>query len=462
MPRHFSTLVLTALIFLSSSVTAQGKFVGSEKCLSCHKQIYETWKESTHNKAVQEITPSKSGVIADWKGEIKLKSGKIPEATIKLDRGADGNYLATLVDAKDTSKTATYEVERTQGSGSVKGQQYYIRIDRNYYSLPMNWQTVSSKFIPASLDIWYNEDGSLKQPSVDKSWELTCAGCHQTGLEFKKTGNGYEATYSELSIGCEKCHGPGSAHVKSPEAEGKIINPRNLEYERGMDVCNQCHDTQGKSVPAGIIRGAWNEVKGRGYDIGKPLSDYMQSTEGPGSSVLRALSGSDTYHMLSNSRHHEAGTTCFDCHNPHGGPAASNLVRADFNNNLCLYCHEKEKTFAGPEAIMQHTKHSYDPDTKGTSRCTACHLIQSRRIKAASGADGTPGGMPGVTAGFLGIVKPQQSLEMFISNPTGSSTNSCNKCHKDWSGSEAGYNKGVEAYKAKFGDKTKVARSLVD
>jgi predicted CXXCH cytochrome family protein len=447
MSRHFGSMFLVILVFLSASVMAQNKFVGSEKCLSCHKQIYETWKESTHYKAVQEITPSHSSVIADWKGEIKLQSGKIPEATIKLDRGSDGSYLATLVDTKDPSRTATCKVERTQGSGSVKGQQYYVRIDRNYYSLPINWQTVSSKFIPASLDIWYNEDGSLKQPSTDKSWEITCAGCHQTGLEYKKVGNSYEATYSELSIGCEKCHGPGSDHVKAPKAKGKIINPRKLDYERGMDVCNQCHDTSGKSVPTGIIRGAWNEDKSMGYVIGQSLSDYMQSSEGPGSPVLRALSGSDTYHMLSNSKHHEGGTTCFDCHNPHGGPAASNLKRADFNNNLCLYCHGKEKAFASPETIMQHTKHSYDPDTKGTSRCTNCHLIQSRRIRAAS----TGSGMPGMMSGFLGVVKPQQSLEMSKSNSKNASSNSCNRCHKDWSGDEAGYVKGVEAYKIKFG-----------
>jgi predicted CXXCH cytochrome family protein len=451
MSRHFNFLILATLVFLSSSVLAQGKFVGSKKCLSCHKQIYETWKESTHYRAVQEVTPSHNAVIATWKGVIKVKSGNIPEATIKLDRGPDGEFLATLVDSKDPSKEAAYKIVMTQGAGSMKGQMYYTRIGNNYYGLPLNWETISSKFVPTSMDNWYNEDGSLKQPSIDKSWEMTCAGCHQTGIEYKKVENGYEATYSDLSIACEKCHGPGSEHIKSPSAKGKIINPRNLDYERGLDVCNQCHATPGRSVPKGIIRGAWDEVKNIGYRVGEPLTDYMQSGGTPFSPGLSKLSGRDSYHMLSVSKHHDVKTSCFDCHNPHGGPTTANLKRGAMDNSLCLYCHGKEKEFSTPESIMKHTRHTYDPDMKGTSRCTNCHTVQSRRQRAPS-VNGMPaGGMAGMMTGFLEVSKPQQSLEMFKSNPNSTYSNACNKCHKDWSGDEAGYNKGVEAYKTTFG-----------
>jgi predicted CXXCH cytochrome family protein len=444
------TVSVLATIFLAAPLMA-GAFVGSDKCQGCHKAIYDTWKESSHAKAFMALTPDNDWVIADWQGEVRLKSGNIPEAVIRLSKDGEGNYFATLTDSKDPSREMTYKVEATQGSGTVKGQQYYVRIGNYYYTLPMNWQTIASRFIPASLDIWYNEDGSLKQPSPDKSWEMDCAGCHQTGLEYRKTADGYETTCSEMSIGCEKCHGAGSEHIAAAGAENTIINPRDLEYERGMDVCNQCHDTQGRSVPEGTIRGAWNEEKGHGYAIGEPLSDYMQSSGGPGSPVLAPLSGRDIYHMLGNSRHFEAETTCFDCHDPHGGPAFSNLKRADFNNNLCLRCHGEEKAFSTPTMIMQHTQHSYDPDMKGTSRCTNCHQIQARRIKAPTTGDGMPGPFPGIMAGFLEVVTPIQSMEMFKRNPDVSSSNSCNKCHEEWGGDEAGYRKGAAAFVSKFG-----------
>jgi len=447
-------VIFPALILIAAETSAQSEFVGSDKCISCHETIYETWKASTHYKAFQAVTPESDWVIADWKGEVKQKTDKIPETTIRLHRDNQENYLATLVDAKDPTKEVTYTVERVQGAGSVKGQQYYVRIGQYYYCLPLYWQTAASEFISAfmftSLDSWYNEDGSLRRPSMDKSWEMTCAGCHQTGLEYKKSGTGYTVTYSELSIGCEKCHGPGSEHVASSGAENTIINPRNLDYERGMDVCNQCHDTQGQSVPHGIIRGAWNEEEGKGYVIGDPLSDYMQATAAPGSSELRPLSDADTYHGLAASKHGEARTNCFDCHNPHGGPAMSNLKRGDFNNVLCLHCHGKEKEFSSPSMIMAHTKHSYDPDMKGTSRCTNCHLVASRRMRTPVTGNGMPFRMPGIMAGFLEVVTPLQSLDLYKNSPGTSSTNSCNKCHEEWSGNEEGLIRGVKGYQSKF------------
>ena len=449
--RALNWMILAALTFLSSSGMAESRFVGAEKCMSCHRDIYKTWQESTHYRAVQEVTPTHNGVIAQWKGVLKLKSGNIPEETIKLDRGPDGEFLVTLVDIKDPAKGTTYKVLRTQGAGSMKGQNYYTKIGNNYYLLPIYWETISSKFTPASFDMWYNDDGSLKQPPVERSWEMTCAGCHQTGLEYKKVQDRYEATYTDLSIGCEKCHGPGSEHVKSPSAKN-IVNPRELDYDRGLDVCNQCHATQGRSVPKGTFRGAWNEEKNVGFKPGEVLGDYMQSGGMPGSSGMSKLSARDGYHSLAASKHYEAKTSCFDCHNPHGGPVTANLKRGDMDNSLCLYCHATEAKFATPEAIMKHTKHSYDPDMKGTSRCTGCHTVQSRRMRTPSVNGMPPGGMGGMMVGFLAVSKPQQSLEAHKANPKAPSTNACNKCHKEWGGDEEGYRKGVEAYKTLFGE----------
>jgi predicted CXXCH cytochrome family protein len=444
-------MILAGFALLPLPAMAQSKFVGSEKCMPCHQEIYKTWQESTHSRAVQEVTPTKNAVIAQWKGIVKLKSGNIPEATIKLDRGPDGEFLATLVDSRDPTKEVTYKVARTQGAGSMKTQEYYTKIGNNYYVLPINWETISTRFVPTALDNWYSEDGSLKQPPIDKSWEMTCASCHQTGLEYKKVQNGYEATYSDLSIGCEKCHGPGSEHVKHPSAKGKIVNPRNLDYERGLDVCNQCHDTTGRSVPKGTFRGAWNEEKSAGFRPGETLTDYMQSGGTPGSSAMTKLGARDSYHSLAASKHYDAKTSCFDCHNPHGGPVTANLKRGDMDNSLCLYCHGKETAFATPDSIMKHTKHSYDPDMKGTSRCTLCHSVSSRRLRTPS-VNGMPGGGAGGAMGFLAVSKPQRSLDAYKENPKAVPTNACNKCHKEWSGDEEGYKKGVEAYKTLFGE----------
>jgi len=82
MSRHFFWVCFASIlstVFFSTSTMAQGEVVGSEKCQTCHQSIYETWKESTHFKATQEVTPSHDSVIAEWKGVVKVKSGNIPE-----------------------------------------------------------------------------------------------------------------------------------------------------------------------------------------------------------------------------------------------------------------------------------------------------------------------------------------------------------------------------------------------
>jgi predicted CXXCH cytochrome family protein len=433
-------LTLSILFFIPALAIADAKYVGSGKCASCHKAIYETWKDTLHNKSQQILSPDNDSVVVDWKGTVKLKAGKIPEVSVKLNRGVDKSYQATLVDAKDPSKEVTYTAVRTYGGWGWK-QRYQVKIGNHHYILPIQWNQATSRWVPYNLQFWYNEDGSLKQPAMDKSFEMSCAGCHNTGLELKKVDKGYEATYTELNTGCEKCHGPGSEHIKSPKAKGKIVNPKKLDYERGIEVCGQCH-SRGVSVPDGTLGYPWNDKENKPYKLGEPFSKYYQFKPGEwGDPQAHAKSHHQQWHDLLRSTHFQAKVTCYDCHNPHGGAGGFQLVKADLNNTLCLSCHGKDKKFATPAAIREHTKHNYAPETKGTSRCSKCHMV-----KTASSAEAGD-----VSTHDFKIIKPHLSLEMFKKDPKNVVPNSCNGCHKDRGGDEAGFIKGVQAYESKFG-----------
>jgi hypothetical protein len=63
-----------------------------------------------------------------------------------------------------------------------------------------------------------------------------CVGCHTTG--YKKTG-GFEAVDKSADlafVGCEACHGAGSAHVKASSETRKTTTSRPTEK-----VCTACH-----------------------------------------------------------------------------------------------------------------------------------------------------------------------------------------------------------------------------
>jgi predicted CXXCH cytochrome family protein len=435
-----SIFLFSALILIPSLVMAQAKYVGSEKCKSCHKGIYETWKDTLHNKSQQVLTPTNDTVVVEWKGVVKLKAGKIPEVTVKLNESPEKVHQATLVDAKDPSKEVTYDAVRTYGGWGWK-QRYQIKIGNNHYILPIQWNQATSRWVPYNLQNWYNEDGSLRVPAAEKSFEMSCAGCHNTGLDLKKVDKGYESSYVELNIGCEKCHGPGSEHIKGPKVKGKIVNPRKLDYERGLEVCGQCH-SRGRSLPNGTFEFPWNDKDNKPYKLGEPLAnDYKFAPGLWGDPEAHSKSHHQQWLDYQKSTHFQARVVCFDCHNPHGGPGRFQLVKADFNNNLCLSCHEKDKKFADPEAIRMHTKHNYAPETKGTSRCSSCHMVRT----AASAEAGD------IHAHDFKIIKPQVSLEMFKKDPKNVVANSCNGCHQDRAGDLAAFEIGVKAYESKFG-----------
>jgi len=433
-------LSFTILILVPSLAVAQATYVGSEKCMTCHKAIYELWKDTLHNKSQQVLSTTNDSVVVEWKGTLKLKAGNIPEVTAKLSKGPQETYQVTLVDAKDPSREVTYTAVRTYGGWGWK-QRYQVKIGNHHYILPIQWNQATSRWVPYNLQNWYAEDGTLKTPAVAKSFEMSCAGCHNTGLELKKVDGGYESKYVELNTGCEKCHGPGSNHFKSPKTKGTIVNPRKMDYERGVEICGQCH-SRGVSVPNGTLEYPWNDQENQPYKLGDPLDKYYQFKPGLwGDPEAHSRSHHQQWLDSKKSTHYEAKVFCFDCHNPHGGPSQSQLVKADYNNTLCLSCHGKDKVYANPGAIREHTKHNYAPETKGTSRCSSCHMVRT----AASAEAGD------IHSHDFKIIKPQLSLEMFQKDPKMVLPNSCNGCHKDWGKDEAGYQMGVKAYESLFG-----------
>lgn len=127
---------------------------------------------------------------------------------------------------------------------------------------------------------------------------------------------------------------------------------------------------------------------------------------------------------------------------PHGGPGDSQLVKANYNNILCLSGHAKnDKRFASNTAIRNHAKHNYALETKGTSRCASCHMVAT-----ASSAEADD-----IHSHNFRLIPPSVSLDMFAKYPKDVVANSCNSCHVHWGKDKAGYEAGVAAFRTKFG-----------
>jgi predicted CXXCH cytochrome family protein len=220
-------------------------------------------------------------------------------------------------------------------------------------------------------------------------------------------------TVTEWNVGCERCHGPGSAHIAKPVRQ-TIVNPARLDYVQANDTCIQCH-SQGQPLK--------NPINGKYYDwpvgfqMGLNLSDFWKLEDhklgettfthfADGTAHKNRMQGNDFVTSLMYAR----GVTCFSCHDPHGSENDAMLRQPA--SSTCLTCHGPNSQ-NGPHAatIEQHTHHA--AGSTG-SQCVACHMPKIEQTIADVN----------VSSHTFHFVYPGRtdSLKM---------PNACNVCHTD-------------------------------
>jgi len=237
---------------------------------------------------------------------------------------------------------------------------------------------------------WYSEDGGHwgMNPGFDNPHPMTrrtvayeCMFCHNAYPQIPPTAHRdlsaspiYGAVLPE-GIDCQRCHGPGAAHVKAAETPGtspqqiraQILNPARLSNDRQMEVCEQCHlETTSHLLPDRVRR---YDQEPFGYRPEQPLSGfnaYFERDPGKGStdnfeivSAPYRLRRSQCYLKS------QGALTCEICHNPHDlhkGREAASYYAA-----ICLRCHAAN--LAAKIAQKQHT---------ASEDCVSCHMPKRR------------------------------------------------------------------------------------
>src|SRR5207253_22605 len=152
----------------------------------------------------------------------------------------------------------------------------------------------------------------LHWTKLNQNWNFMCAECHSTGVRknYDATADRFATTWAEISVGCEACHGQGSAH---------------LDWVRKQQ--------------------SW-------WPFGK--------TDDPTRGLLARFDEVYNYGSFKQSKMFAAGVTCSDCHEPHG-----TKLRAP-GDNVCSQCHSIEKY-----AATTHHRHEVADPPVG---CASCHM----------------------------------------------------------------------------------------
>jgi Formate-dependent nitrite reductase, periplasmic cytochrome c552 subunit len=450
-----ASIVTEGVQRLQSMYTAQqleqGVYVGSEFCIACH-QDKAGFRDTLHRKKIRIPTPdtmvndyNQNGINDFDEG---LDFNQISSAFDKFKPNApilshEGNtYYITIGDLK-------MPVVAAQGGAGWK-QRYVVRVPvtgtpnglsmGNYIS-PIQYNLATHGYVVYDGDHWYDENNEPKFHQGTSAADLAansggdysknCIGCHATGVKkITQDANGewradlypavlvqpgdpsywdfdHDGNKDLTNIGCENCHGPGSAHILGGGDPTKIVNPADLPEDTADEVCGQCH-LRPKSVPDKLHGFPYDETNQKQWFPGSS-DDFMSFwTDSAGRWPDGKTSKKHHQQWLDWTTSKHANNPfekvhCWTCHEPHENTANDHQVVETLdedgltiptevdNNTLCLTCHSEHGDFADitkemvadyannvdaiAKVVSQHTHHPYAPERKvGLSRCIKCHM----------------------------------------------------------------------------------------
>jgi predicted CXXCH cytochrome family protein len=393
-------------------------FSGSATCATCHRKEHALWQGSHHDLAMQ--LANADTVLGDFADATFEHQG----VTSRFFR-RDGRFYVNTEDANGDLRD--FEINYTFGVEPL--QQYLVKFPAGgVQALGIAWDTRSRD---AGGQRWFHVYGDEPVPAGDElhwtqrsqNWNSMCADCHSTGLVkgYDAENRRYDTTWTDIDVGCESCHGPGSAHVawagdnRDGATDPAVAKTTGLTHPLGdRDGGTWVREGEERIAHRSVARGDHNEINtcarchsrraqinGEAFHGQALLDDYVPSLLSNGLYHADGQIDDEVFVWGSflQSRMYQAGVTCSDCHDPHSGK-----TKAD-DNTLCTRCHATA-AFDNPA----HHAHAQNTDA---ARCVACHMPGKNYMQIDNRRDHS-----------MRIPRPDLSLTL-------RTPNACNGCHTD-------------------------------
>ena len=299
-------------------------YTSSQKCISCHKEIYESHIKTAHYLTGQ---PSSEGSIRGSFQKGKNTYSYTPSILLSMEKRDSGLFQVAYFKGEE-KKAMRFDM--VIGSG-VMGQSFLTWRNNQLYQLPITYFTAA--------DQWSNSPGFPNDKVlIDRPATSRCLECHVSyaqgisGPDLEPT----EFDHNKIIYGidCQKCHGPAAKHVEYQTQHPLdtipkyIVNPAKLSRQQQLDICTLCH--------GGNIQKTKPSFE---FTAGKDLSDYF-SIDSHNNVVLNSseidvhgnqvglLKASKCFKM-------SAAMTCSTCHNTHENERG----KTELFSQRCMNCH---------------------------------------------------------------------------------------------------------------------------
>jgi hypothetical protein len=215
-------------------------YVGSSACAPCHRQIYSTFSRTRMGHSLTPATPatfanlslpgSTSSETLDRHFDVFQKNGELFQS--EYQTGADGKNIF-----RNTQKIDWIVGANANGlTALIRRGDFLFEAPVSFYAKPQKWE-LSPGY--ESKDIGFN------RPVL-----AGCISCHsgRPNPLDQTTGKFAPVAFSQTSIGCENCHGPGAAHIHTMTSPNgarsgpQIVNPSRLNADLENDICMSCHE----------------------------------------------------------------------------------------------------------------------------------------------------------------------------------------------------------------------------
>jgi hypothetical protein len=327
------------------------EYIGSQACRKCHQEQFDTYLETAHSRALTEVHPDHEPADAVFDHEL---SGRRYRVTRRDGRLFHEESL--LLEDASEFETASFPLAYRVGSGNF-GRTYLCDAGGAFLvESPVSWYE--------PLHAWGMSPGYNRpvHQSFGRQVPASCLFCH-AGLVETSTASDYRMQIVENSIGCERCHGPGRAHVEEQtgmrtaagDVDRAIVHPRHLSRKLSEAICQQCH-------LQGDIQVEGTGVSLADYRPGLSLEKYQMQFRVQGGENEMTVVGHVEQLAESACYRQSPRLTCITCHNPHiPVPPAQ---RIDHYRSICTSCHGDE----GCKLPLAERRE------KSADDCTACHM----------------------------------------------------------------------------------------
>lgn len=408
------SLLQTSAALPASITDSEPTFVGTATCRQCHQVAYDRWLGSDHDMAMDVAT--EGTVLADFNDTEFTYRGVASRFYRR-----DGKFLVHT----EGPGGEMGEFEITHVFGHEPLQQYLVPFPGGRLQvLSVTWDTENQRWYRQYPDTDIPPDDWLHWTRGAQNWNAMCAECHSTNLRkgYDPTTDTYDTTWSDIDVGCEACHGPGSRHVAwaeiAPMARpelpnvGLVVDTSNLTPQRLVEHCAPCHSRRAELGD---------------YDhTGAELLDHMLPSlleEGLYHADGQILDEVYVYGSFLQSKMYARGVTCRDCHDSHS------LKLHHEGNELCLQCHEREAYDTDDHHF--HQKIHEGRPSEG-ALCVKCHMVEQPYMVIDWRADHS-----------FRVPRPDLSAEL-------GTPNACTGCHSDQTPEWA-----IDAYRRWYGEARK-------